>query len=338
MIGIIIYYFFIYYLKLMMKLLFGNNLPLRCADGTVATIGNFDGVHLGHQALLAQLHAKAIQQNLPAVVVLFEPQPCEFFMPKKAPARLTSLREKLAQIKQSQLDYVYCLRFNEALAAMSPEEFAEHIIFSRLNVKWLFVGQDFRFGKDRAGDVNLLATIGAKYGCTVVTFPDFIFQKQRVSSTLIRQNLAHGQLKKASLFLGRNYSLQGRVVYGQGVGRLWGIPTANIRISRITSPISGIFCVQVRRANGALLQGVASLGTRPTVGGDDMILEVHLFDFNENLYGELLNVSFFHRLRDEVQFASVDELIEQIHRDIQKAKNYLFINKSNHTWQTTKTL
>lgn len=306
----------------MMKLLFGNRLLLNRFDGTVATIGNFDGVHLGHQALLAQLRAQAIQLKLSSAVVLFEPQPCEFFMKKKAPARLTSLREKLALIKQAQVDNVYCLRFNDALAAMQAEVFAERIIFSRLNVKWLLVGQDFRFGHDRAGDVNLLMTMGRQHGCTVVVFPDFIAQKHRVSSTLIRQHLAEGQLDKASSLLGRTYSLHGRVVYGQGIGRQWGIPTANIRISRINAPINGIFCVQVWRANGTLFHGVASLGTRPTVGGKDMILEINLFDFNANLYGELLQVSFLHRLRDEANFASVDELIQQIHHDIQNAKNY----------------
>ena len=310
------------YLKRMMKLLFGNNKPLECAKGTVATIGNFDGVHLGHQALLAQLRAKAREYNLLAVVVLFEPQPGEFFLLKKAPARLTSLREKLAQIKQSQLDYVYCLRFNEALAAMPPEVFAEQIIFSRLNVKWLLVGQDFRFGKDRAGDVNLLVTLGRKCGCTVVVFPDFIFQNRRVSSTLIRQCLGEDQLQEAASFLGRTYSVCGRVVHGQGIGRQWGIPTANIRVSRINSPINGIFCVEVLRSNGQLLQGVASLGTRPTVGGENRILEVNLFDFNDNLYGERLQVSFLHRLRDEVNFASLDALIRQIHEDLDRAKNY----------------
>ncbi len=306
----------------MMTLLFNHGLAQNPSDGLVATIGNFDGVHLGHQALLAHLHVKAAQQHRPAAVVLFEPQPAEFFMRKEAPARLTSLREKVALIKQSQIDYVYCLRFNEALAAMSPEVFAEQIIFSRLNVKWLLVGRDFRFGKDRRGDVNLLMVIGRRHGCTVVVFPDLIFQNHRVSSTLIRQYLAQGQLSHASLFLGRVYSLQGRVVYGQGIGQQWGIPTANIRISRLNSPLNGIFCVQVRRADGALLQGVASLGTRPTVGGKTVVLEVNLFDFNDNLYGELLHVSFLHRLRDEVKFASVDELIQQIHHDIKNAKNY----------------
>ena len=311
----------------MMKLLFGHGLPPGRFDGTVATIGNFDGLHLGHQALLSQLHAEAMQQNLPAMLVLFEPQPSEFFMKRQAPARLTSLREKIALIQQSQLDYVYCLRFNEALAAMPAEVFAERIIFSHLKVKWLLVGLDFRFGKDRLGDVDLLIAMGRNYGCTVVVFPDFIFQNQRVSSTLIRHNLAHGQLKKASLLLGRSYSLSGRVVYGQGIGRLWGIPTANIGIARINSPLRGIFCVQVRREKGTLLQGVASLGTRPTVGGKDLILEVNLFDFNENLYGERLQVYFLYRLRDEVKFATVDELIEQIHHDIHTAKNYF--NESN---------
>src|SRR3990167_4508190 len=300
----------------MVKLLLGHELLQKHVDGVVATIGNFDGVHLGHQALLTQLHRQSIKQNLPTAVVLFEPQPCEFFMKKKAPARLTSLREKLVLIKQFQLDYVCCLRFNETLAAMMPGDFAEHLIFSRLKVKYLLVGQDFRFGKDRAGDVNLLIALGSKYDCTVVVFPDFIFQNDRVSSTLIRQTLAQNQLKKASSLLGRTYSLYGRVGYGQGLGRQWGIPTANIHVSRINCPIHGIFCVQVRRVDGAILQGVASLGNRPTLGGNHLILEVNLFNFNDSLYGELLQVSFLHRLRDEIKFASVDELIQQIYHDI----------------------
>ena len=306
----------------MMKVLFSNQVVKHRSDETVATIGNFDGVHLGHRALLAQLHAQAIQLNLPSTMVLFEPQPCEFFMKENSPARLTSVREKLSLIKQAKVDYVYCLKFNDQLSAMSPEVFAEEIIFSRLKVKWLIVGQDFRFGKDRAGDVCLLTKLGAKYDCKVVTFPDFVYQNCRVSSTHIRQLVAQRQLKKASLFLGRPLSMQGRVIHGQGIGRQWGIPTANIRITRKTSPVQGIFCVQVRRDNGALLQGVASLGTRPTLGGTQPILEVNLFDFNENLYGERLEVFFLHHLRDEEKFSSVDELIRQIHQDVHLAKDY----------------
>ena len=309
----------------MMKLLFGNGNDLSPIDGAVATIGNFDGVHLGHQALLQTLIKQAKAVNLPAVVILFEPQPNEFFKPDRAPARLTSLREKLAVIAQYQIDYVCCLRFNETLSQMSPVQFAEQFIFSRLKVKWLLVGSDFRFGKNRAGDSELLKTIGQQRGCQVVVFPDFLLQKQRVSSTSIRHLLMRGELAHAETLLGRPFSLSGRVVKGQGLGRQWGIPTANIRIARIKSPVLGIFCVQVKRADGSLLYGVASLGTRPTVGGTECLLEVNLFDFNDSLYGEMLQVFFVHRLREEIQFSSVNALIQQMRLDIQMTRSFFNI-------------
>ena len=345
-----------------MKLLFGNQLQALHFEGTVATIGNFDGVHLGHQALLSQLVAFAHQKQLPSTVVLFEPQPGEFFMPKNAPARLTTLREKLALMKQSRIDYVHCLRFSQSLAVMSAERFAQQL-FTHLNVKLLLVGHDFRFGKDRKGDLDLLVQLGAQYGCQVMGFSDFlldIYSQQsrfrqgaservegvytqymtdderdcntaenasaksihRVSSTLIRKRLAEGNLTEASQLLGRLFSLQGRVVYGKGLGRQWGIPTANLRLSRKVSPVQGIFCVQVKRASGTVLQGVASLGSRPTVGGIETLLEVHVLNFSDNLYGERVEVLFLKRLRDEVLFASVDALIAQIHEDIAHAQQY----------------
>ncbi|MBA3535573.1 MAG: bifunctional riboflavin kinase/FAD synthetase [Tatlockia sp.] len=282
-------------------------------------MGNFDGVHLGHQALLKTLRSEATRLQLPLVVLLFEPQPAEYFRPQQAPARLTSLREKLAVLKFSKVDYVYCLKFNEALALMSAQTFAENYFFSLLNSKYLLIGEDFRFGQGRLGDVSLLQKLGANYGCTVQTFPDFSINNKRVSSTNIRDALAQGELQAASELLGRTFSLCGRVVKGDGRGRQWGIPTANLAMHRLKLPLKGVFCVQVR-TKGKLFKGVANLGSRPTVDGSKNILEINLFDFDESLYGEMLEVFFLHKLRNEVKFSSVDALIAQIHDDVARAR------------------
>lgn len=304
-----------------MKLLRGASSNPHFTAGTVATIGNFDGVHLGHQALLHQLKAEALQRGLPAVVVLFEPQPSEFFRRHEAPSRLSSLREKLSILKQCKIDYVYCLQFNQTLAAMNPGDFIEKYFFSLLNVHYLLIGEDFRFGRQRQGDVKLLTTIGADRHCLVQTFSDFNLNGLRVSSTKIRELLAQGQLAAASTLLGRPFSLCGRVSIGDGRGRQWGIPTANLKMHRLSLPLKGVYCVQVLRKNGQIHKGVANLGSRPTVDGSKNVLEVHLFDFDESLYGDILQVFFLHKLRDEIKFSSVNELISQIHTDVAMAKS-----------------
>ncbi len=312
-----------------MKLLRGfRNFP-DFTKGTVTTIGNFDGVHLGHQALLQALNAEATRLQKPSVVILFEPQPAEYFRPEQAPARLTSLREKLAVLKSSRIDYVLCLKFDERLALMPAQIFAENYFFSLLKSSYLLIGKDFRFGKGRAGDSNLLTQLAANYGCRVETFSDFAIKSNRVSSTKIREALAQGELKLAAELLGRTFSLCGRVVKGDGRGRQWGIPTANLGIQRLMLPLKGVFCVQVRRKGGELLKGVANLGSRPTVDGSKNSLEIHLFDFDDNLYGEMLEVFFLHKLRDEVKFSSVDTLIAQIHNDIDSARLEFCTNRLN---------
>jgi len=303
-----------------MKLLRGFSPIPAFAGGTVATIGNFDGVHLGHQALLACLKAKALEFQLPLVVLLFEPQPVEFFRGKQAPARLSSLREKLDRLLSCQVDYVYCLQFNKNLAEMSPERFATSFFFSLLQVRYLLVGADFRFGHARLGDVNLLKNLAKNEHCVTDIFPDFIQKNQRISSTKIRETLSRGDLTEAATLLGRAYSLCGRVIHGAGSGRTWGVPTANLAMSRRVLPLTGVFCVQVRLSNGNILNGVANLGRRPTVDGTKNVLEIHLFDFNSNLYGDMLQVLFLHKLRDEVKFPSLAALIEQIHNDVAAAK------------------
>lgn len=303
-----------------MKLLRGILEPNLFHRGSVVTIGNFDGVHRGHQTLLENLKAVASQKQLPLVVVLFEPQPAEYFNPTQAPARIYSLREKLHHLRQLGIDYAYFLRFNHDIALMSAQGFVTRYLMEMLHTKYLLVGYDFRFGNQRQGDVDLLHCLLSPMGVEVVHFSDFNIENQRVSSTAIRQALRQGHLHQAAKLLGRPYSMCGRVVSGAGTGRAWGIPTANIKPHRVMLPLQGVFCVQVTRANGSRLKGVANVGNRPTVDGVEKVLEVHLFDFNESFYGEMLEVNFLVKLRDEMKFPTVEVLIAQIHDDIRAAK------------------
>lgn len=306
-----------------MKLLRGIK-NLAFSKEVVATIGNFDGVHLGHQKLLHQLAKEAEKRQLPAVLLLFEPQPAEYFYGREAPVRLTNLREKLLALKACKLDYVCCLKFDEKLASMSAQFFGEYF-FSLLKANYLLVGGDFRFGNQRKGDVELLKTLAKKSGCSVECFPDFSLANERISSTRIREALSQGRLQQAREMLGRPYSFCGRVIRGEGRGKKWGIPTANFNIRRGNLPLQGVFCVQVLRGEKQWLRGVANLGTRPTLDGVKSILEVHLFEFDESLYGERLQVFFLHKLREEQKFLSVDDLVSQIQKDIAEARAW-FLN------------
>ena len=277
--------------------------------GVVATIGNFDGVHLGHQNLIKTLRAKANALNLPLVLILFEPQPREYFQKEQAPARLSGLREKLDVLRRCQVDYVYCIKFDEVFAQTTATEFARNYLFSTLNIKHLLVGEDFRFGKNREGDVKLLLRLSAEYACNVHVYSDFCINEDRISSTKIRMALGAGDLETAAKYLGRTYSICGRVVHGAQRGRQWGIPTANIGLRRLSVPLQGVYAVKVRLASQQAVYGVANIGRRPTVDGTKCVLEVHLFDFEQSIYGELVQVFFLHKLRDEVKFTSVDALI-----------------------------
>ena len=291
--------------------------------GVVATIGNFDGVHLGHQNLIKTLRAKANALNLPLVLILFEPQPREYFQKEQAPARLSGLREKLDVLRRCQVDYVYCIKFDEVFAQTTATEFARNYLFSTLNIKHLLVGEDFRFGKNREGDVKLLLRLSAEYACNVHVYSDFCINEDRISSTKIRMALGAGDLETAAKYLGRTYSICGRVVHGAQRGRQWGIPTANIGLRRLSVPLQGVYAVKVRLASQQAVYGVANIGRRPTVDGTKCVLEVHLFDFEQSIYGELVQVFFLHKLRDEVKFTSVDALIEQIRDDIDVAKTFV---------------
>lgn len=291
--------------------------------GCIATIGNFDGVHLGHQAVFDHLRLKAAEFELPATVVTFEPQPMEFFAPERAPARLTRLREKLRAIENAAIDRVVLLEFGPKLAGMPAAAFVQELLVAGLDVRYLFVGDDFRFGKGRSGDIDLLRGVGREHGFEVENMNTFLVAEERVSSTRIREALARGDLQQAAHYLGRPYRICGRVAHGDKRGRTIGFPTANIDLHRRVSPLRGVFAVTVTGLGAVLVPGVANIGTRPTVEGDTRyLLEVHLFDFDREIYGEHVEVEFRHKLRDEKKFESFDALRQQILRDASQARAF----------------
>ncbi|RKZ46649.1 MAG: bifunctional riboflavin kinase/FAD synthetase [Candidatus Parabeggiatoa sp. nov. 3] len=295
--------------------------------GCVATIGNFDGVHLGHQTVMRQLTAKAKDLHLPTVVILFEPQPQEFFAPESAPARLTRLREKIRVMRHNEMDRVLCVRFHATFAALSAEHFIQQVLVQGLGIRHLVVGDDFRFGYKRQGDFALLQEAGKQYGFSVETQQTFILGGERVSSTRVRQALEQGNMQLASELLGRPYTLCGRIRHGEQRGRLLGFPTANIFLHRQVSPLLGVFAVYLHGITKQPIVGVANLGTRPTVDGSQLLLEVHLFDFQKTIYGHTVKVEFVRKLRDEQRFASFDALKQQIQIDVQTAKA-IFLNST----------
>ena len=290
--------------------------------GCVATIGNFDGVHLGHQAVIRQLRTQADRLDLPAVVLTFEPQPQEYFAPERAPARLTSFREKAELLAACGVDVVCCLRFGESLAGQSPADFAERLLVRGLGVKSLVIGDDFRFGKGRTGDVDFLAEFGRHAGFDVLPTQTCLIEGERVGSGRIRTALAGGRFETAAELLGRPYSIRGRVVHGDKRGRVLGFPTANIGLRRRRPPLHGIYAVTVRELDDRSREGVASVGTRPVFDGGEFVLETFLFDFDEDLYGRRVSVEFRTLLRPERDFPSVEALQAQMHEDVEAARAY----------------
>jgi len=290
--------------------------------GCVATIGNFDGVHLGHQAVLGQLSEKAAELSLPTTVIVFEPQPQEFFAPHSAVPRLTRFREKLKALLRFSVDRVVCLRFDRRLAAMPAREFIDKVLIEGLGVRYLVVGDDFRFGAKRQGDFAMLQETGARHGFQVVNMHTFYIDGERVSSTRVREALARGDLNEAEKLLGRPYRMCGRVAHGDKRGRSIGFPTANIHLHRKATPVQGVYAVELFGLDVEPVEGVANVGTRPTVGGARTLLEVHLFDFDRDIYGHHVHVDFLHRLRDECRFDSFDALKQQIERDVENARRY----------------
>ncbi len=307
---------------------------IRAKTPIALTIGNFDGVHLGHQAMLTRLKDAAKRLGLPACVMTFEPHPREFFAPDQAPARLTSLREKLKYLIQAEVDCIHVCRFNYDFARINPEQFITRTLNQELSVRWLLVGDDFRFGARRAGNFAMLQAHSAANGFSVEVMPSVTIDNQRISSTAIRQALATGDLNMAKELLGRPYSISGRVIDGDKLGKQIGFPTANIQLKYNHPPLSGIFVVAVRGAiqlsPATILPGVASLGVRPTIHKNGKpVLEVHLFDFSQDIYGQHLQVDFLHKLRDEEKYADIDTLIVQIKKDVLQAKDF-FLTAQNH--------
>lgn len=291
--------------------------------GCVATIGNFDGVHRGHQAVLAQVAEKATKRGLPAVVITFEPQPQEYFAPAATPPRLTRFREKMLALDGLPVDRVLCLRFGPALAELSADAFIRRILVDGLDLRYLVVGDDFRFGRGRTGDFQLLSEAGREHGFSVAHTESFLLDGVRVSSTRIREALSCGNLSLAERLLGRPFRISGRVAHGDKRGRTIGFPTANILLKRKVSPVQGVYAVHFHGVADEPATGVANVGTRPTVdGGTRVLLEVHLFDFARDIYGAHVQVDFLAKLRDEQRFASLDALKAQIWADANQARDF----------------
>lgn len=288
--------------------------------GCVATIGNFDGVHRGHQHMIAAVRAAAIRVALPAAVITFEPTPREFFEGDAAPARLTRLREKLEALASYGVDRVLVLRFDRRVQAMGATEFVERLLVDGLGVRHMVVGHDFHFARRREGNLALLQEAGKRHGFTVEEVGRYMDEGERVSSSLVRDALGRGDLERARKLLGRPYRMAGRVRRGAQLGRTLGFPTANLALHRKVVPLWGVFAVRVSGAGLADHPAVVSLGTRPTINGTEPLLEVHVFDFDGDLYGRYLDVDFILRLRDERRFETIDALVAQMYRDAAAAR------------------
>lgn len=290
--------------------------------GGVVTMGNFDGVHLGHQALIERVMMEAKALGVPAILLTFEPHPAEFFGRMASTARLTSWREKYHALSKTGIDRVVIIKFNQLVANTSASDFLDKIIYPILQPHALIVGDDFRFGKNRQGDLALLSKVGMAMGFTVDALPSFVIGNERVSSTRIRGLLAQGQFAVARQLLGHPYCMEGRVVAGDKLGRELGFPTANINLNRKQTPLKGIFSVLVHGLGDKPIPGAASIGTRPSVDGTKMLLEVHLLDFHQDIYGCHVRVEFCEKLRDEEYYPSLALLKEQITKDVAATRDY----------------
>ncbi|MBQ61282.1 MAG: bifunctional riboflavin kinase/FMN adenylyltransferase [Gammaproteobacteria bacterium] len=294
--------------------------------GCVVTIGNFDGVHTGHQAILKQVKDKASELGVPSMLICFEPQPKEFFSAHLAPARLTRFREKVELLEACGIDLVFCLRFNEETRSISAQQFMD-LLTNDIKVRALFVGDDFQFGYDRSGGFELLQSIGEQHGFPVTNLYTMTYESIRVSSTHIRECLFQGDFATAEEMLGHPYAITGKVVYGRQVGRTIGIPTANIHLHRYRAPIEGVYAVEVQGLDADYI-GVANVGVRPTFEEEMLkpILEVHILDFNQDIYGRFVKVIFRHKVREEMKFDGIDQLKSAISNDIESARE-LFKDK-----------
>ncbi len=293
------------------------------ASGSVVTIGSFDGLHLGHDQLLARLKSAAREHGMVSVVMSFEPTPKEFFQADRPPARLMRFREKFDGLAGHGIDMFYCPRFSDPMRRISGPDFIRRILVHGLNARHVVVGDDFRFARRREGDIGLLERISGALELTVEQLPSVVVDGIRVSSTAIREACEGGQMQRAAALLGRPYRMSGKIVRGEQVGRVLGYPTANVDLRRRQSAVMGIFAVRVHGLDGGPCDGVASVGSRPTFNGTKPLLEVHLFDFDEDVYGRYIHVDFIERLRGQKKYENVDDLVAQMHVDADNARSVL---------------
>ncbi|BCV41758.1 bifunctional riboflavin kinase/FAD synthetase [Shewanella algae] len=306
-----------------MELIRGIHNILPAHRGCVLTIGNFDGVHRGHAEVIANLVKKARHFGLPATLMTFEPQPQELFRGQDAPARLSLLRDKVKLLAELGIDRLVCVNFNQKFAQMPAKEFVEELLVRKLGVKYLVVGDDFCFGRARQGNFELLRSAGEQHGFAVVSTQSFLVGDHRVSSTMVRDALAKGNLEQARRLLGHLYTLSGKVAHGKKLGRTLGFPTANIAMKRKVVPVRGVFAVRLWWDGSEQYDGVANVGFRPTVQGQNCQLEVHLFDFEGDLYGRKVEVELVAKIRDEKPFESLEALKKQIMNDADEARALL---------------
>ena len=306
-----------------MELVRGLHNLSRSTQGCVLTVGNYDGVHLGHQQIIGVLKARAEQLRSVATVLVFEPSSKEFIDPEGAPARLTRWREKFVALAAQGVERLVTLRFDECMRAMTPQSFVDELLVERLGTRHLVVGDDFRYGSNAGGTIASLRAAGQAHGFSVEQMPPFVFDGVRVSSTAVRDRLAQSDYAGAARLLGHPYRMTGRVVHGRQLGRTLGFPTANLRLMRRKPPLWGILAVWIHGIALHRLPGVASLGTRPTVNGIEPLLEVNVFDFSGDLYGRAIEVEFVAKLRDEVKFDSLDALMAQMNIDGAQARDLL---------------
>ncbi len=293
------------------------------------TVGNFDGIHRGHQTMLERLRAGARKRGLTSCVLTFEPHPREFFAPQAAPTRLTSLREKLELLAARGVERVHVQRFSRSFAALAPEAFVEQVLAKQLRARWLLIGEDFRFGAKRVGDLALLKELGALHGYEVEIMPTVMHAGARVSSSAVRAALAAGDLAAVETLLARTYSISGRVIHGRKLGRELGFATANVQLKHNRPPLTGIYAAKVHGIGAAARPAVASLGVRPTVTASGRaVLEVHLFDYSGDLYAAHLRVEFLHKIRDEEKYPDLETLKTQIARDCEAAKSFLMDHRN----------
>jgi len=306
-----------------------SDLPYAALErGSVVTIGTFDGLHLGHQQLLDRVVSRARDTGMPSIVMSFEPMPKEFFAAERPPARLTRFGEKFEELASRGIDIFYCPNFGRAMRSISAADFIRRILIHGLGTRHLVVGDDFHFARRREGSIEHLIGASGALGYEVEQVPSVIVNGVRVSSSIIREALASGDIRQATALLGRPYRMSGKIIEGEKLGRTLGFPTANVELRRRLSAVMGVFAVRVEGLPGGPRDAVASVGTRPTFDGTKPVLEAHIFDFDEDIYGETIHVDFIGYLRSTVKFEHVDELVAQMHCDADNARSILAADKA----------